>query len=84
MPRIEKLVQVDGRLGVVLDVPPSPKEGDSVTILTADELREMTNSAYEAAAKECEELAETWAKKEDEEFALHRAAMEIRKLKINT
>lgn len=46
-------------------------------------VRERINSAYEDAAKACEELAETWAQTGNDESALDRAAIEIRKLKTD-
>jgi hypothetical protein len=80
MPRIEKLVSIDGRLGVILDVPPTPVEGDSVSIYTADEVRALEKRIRKECAAVCEELEENWATKDAERDALARAAIEIRKL----
>lgn len=80
MPQIVKLVPVDGKLGVVLDIPPSPKEGYSVSIYTADELAHVLRLERKACAKICRNLADTWARKDDEQDALERAAIEIEKL----
>ena len=51
MPRIEKLVPIDGRLGVVLDVPPTPADGDSVGIYTDDEIEALKKRVREDAVK---------------------------------
>lgn len=80
MPRIEKLTEIDGRLGVILDIPPTPKDGDSVSIYTADEVSELKRHVREDCARLCEDLEETWATKDAERDALARAAVEIRKL----
>ena len=80
MPRIEKLVEIDGRLGVVLDVPPTPKEGDSVEIYTAEEIEALKKRVRAECAAVCDDLEETWATKDAERDALARAAIEIRKL----
>lgn len=53
MPRIEKLVPVDGRLGVVLDVPPGQPGQDSVSIYTTSEVDEMLLSAKRSARDDC-------------------------------
>ena len=78
MPRIEKLIEIDGRLGVLLDIPPTPKDGDSVSIYTADEVEAFKKSVREDCARVCEDLEEAWATKEAEKDALRRAAIEIR------
>jgi hypothetical protein len=80
MPRIEKLVHIDGRLGVILDVPPTPVGGDSVSIYTASEVRDLEKRIREECAAVCDDLEETWATKDAERDALARAAIEIRKL----
>lgn len=49
MPRIMQLVPIDGRLGVVLDVPSSL--GGSVSIYTEDEISALLAVEREACAK---------------------------------
>ncbi len=80
MLRITKLVPVGDGLGVVLDIPPTSKEGDTVTIYSADELAAALRRERLRCAEECRDLIDTWAKTDREKFALEYAVSTIEKL----
>ena len=62
MPRILELLEMpDGRLGVVLDMPPTPNDPDSVTLWTAAERDAAIASAVKLAREGCAELAENYS-----------------------
>jgi hypothetical protein len=62
MPKIDKLVSVDGKLGVVLDSPPGKDGPDSVIILTEEELQQKLVEQIEACARIADERAAYWDK----------------------
>lgn len=57
MPRIEKLVGIDGKLGIILDIPPAANDLGSVVIMTEEELQAKLAAERERCAKVAEQ---TW------------------------
>lgn len=83
MPRIMQLVPIDGRLGVVLDVPSSL--GGSVSIYTEDEISALLAVEREACAKIVDDLSSAYVCASDDDStdacigrALRRVAEHIR------
>ena len=79
MPQITKLVPVDGRLGIVLDIPPDPLS-ESVAIFNEAELEQLKQRTRRDEREECAEMIEgvAWSSPtETGEWALREAAKVI-------